>query len=29
MTDKFLVTGATGEAGRYAVRHLLEQGHAV
>ncbi|RFB85086.1 NmrA family transcriptional regulator [Rhizobium leguminosarum bv. trifolii] len=29
MTDKFLVTGATGETGRYTVQRLLEQGHAV
>ena len=24
-----LVTGATGETGRYTVRHLLEKGHTV
>lgn len=29
MTDKFLVTGATGETGRYTVQRLLEKGHAV
>ena len=29
MTDKFLVTGATGETGSYTVRRLLEKGHAV
>lgn len=29
MTDKFLVTGATGETGGYTVRRLLEKGHAV
>ena len=29
MTDKFLVTGATGETGRYTVQRLLENGHAV
>jgi NAD(P)H dehydrogenase (quinone) len=29
MTDKYLVTGATGETGRYTVQHLLEKGHAV
>ncbi|MEH7911875.1 NAD(P)H-binding protein [Rhizobium laguerreae] len=29
MTDTFLVTGATGETGRYTVQHLLEKGHAV
>jgi uncharacterized protein YbjT (DUF2867 family) len=27
--EKFLVTGATGETGRYTVQHLLEKGHAV
>jgi NAD(P)H dehydrogenase (quinone) len=27
--EKFLVTGATGETGRYTVQRLLEQGHAV
>jgi NAD(P)H dehydrogenase (quinone) len=27
--EKFLVTGATGETGRYTVRCLLEKGHAV
>jgi uncharacterized protein YbjT (DUF2867 family) len=25
----FLVTGATGETGRYTVQRLLEKGHAV
>ncbi|MCV9947502.1 NAD(P)H-binding protein [Rhizobium sp. BT-175] len=29
MTDKFLVTGAPGETGRYTVQRLLEKGHAV
>ncbi len=29
MTDKFLVTGATGETGRYTVQRLLEKGHSV
>ncbi|MBY3314437.1 NmrA family NAD(P)-binding protein [Rhizobium laguerreae] len=29
MTDTFLVTGATGETGRYTVQRLLEKGHAV
>jgi uncharacterized protein YbjT (DUF2867 family) len=29
MTDKFLVTGATGETGRYTVQRLLEKGYAV
>ena len=29
MTDKFLVTGATGETGRYTVQRLIEKGHAV
>jgi len=29
MTDKFLVTGATGETGGYTVRRLLEKGYAV
>ena len=29
MTDKFLVTGATGETGSYTVRRLLEKGYAV
>ncbi len=29
MTDMFLVTGATGETGRYTVQRLLEKGHAV
>ncbi|MER9731891.1 NmrA family NAD(P)-binding protein [Mesorhizobium sp. M0217] len=29
MTDKFLVTGATGETGRYTVQRLLEKGHPV
>lgn len=29
MTDKFLVTGATGETGRYTVQRLLEKGNAV
>lgn len=29
MTDKFLVTGATGETGRCTVQRLLEKGHAV
>ncbi|GAA4499088.1 NmrA family NAD(P)-binding protein [Gluconacetobacter tumulicola] len=28
-TDTFLVTGATGETGRYTVQRLLEKGHAV
>ncbi len=27
--EKFLVTGATGETGRYTVQRLLEKGHAV
>jgi uncharacterized protein YbjT (DUF2867 family) len=27
--QKLSVTGATGETGRYTVRHLLEKGHAV
>jgi len=27
--EKFLVTGATGEIGRYTVQRLLEKGHAV
>lgn len=27
--EKFLVTGATGETGRYTVQHLLNGGHAV
>ncbi|MBA9033780.1 NAD(P)H-binding protein [Rhizobium leguminosarum] len=29
MTDKFLVTGATGETGRCTVQRLLEKGHSV
>ncbi|MBY3321600.1 NmrA family NAD(P)-binding protein [Rhizobium laguerreae] len=29
MTDTFLVTGATGETGRYTVQRLREKGHAV
>ncbi|MBY2909975.1 NmrA family NAD(P)-binding protein [Rhizobium leguminosarum] len=29
MTDTFLVTGATGETGRYTVQRLIEKGHAV
>lgn len=29
MTDKFLVTGATGETGGYTVQRLLEKGHTV
>ncbi|QND37280.1 NmrA family NAD(P)-binding protein (plasmid) [Rhizobium leguminosarum bv. viciae] len=29
MSDTFLVTGATGETGRYTVQRLLEKGHAV
>jgi NAD(P)H dehydrogenase (quinone) len=28
-SDKFLVTGATGETGRYTVQRLLEKGRAV
>jgi NAD(P)H dehydrogenase (quinone) len=28
-SDKFLVTGATGETGRYTVQRLLDKGHAV
>ncbi|PDT21255.1 NmrA family NAD(P)-binding protein [Rhizobium hidalgonense] len=28
-TEKFLVTGATGETGRYTVQRLLEKGHSV
>src|SRR5947208_16877909 len=28
-TEKFLVTGATGETGRHTVQRLLEKGHAV
>jgi NAD(P)H dehydrogenase (quinone) len=27
--EKFLVTGATGETGRYTIQRLLEKGHAV
>ena len=27
--EKFLVTGATGETGRYTLQRLLEKGHAV
>jgi uncharacterized protein YbjT (DUF2867 family) len=29
MNDKFLITGATGETGRYTVQRLLEKGYAV
>jgi len=27
--EKFLVTGETGETGRYTLQRLLEKGHAV
>ena len=28
-SEKFLVTAATGDTGRYTVQRLLEKGHAV